>query len=129
MESLVSNLLGWVSSFFGNLYADAPVIWGSKYPAFLGELLLLIIVIDLVIFGWRPLVKKFFPKSYGAVDYAFGQVTNLIWLCVLDAFMIYIGGALGEAWGRFLGISTMIWSTVGVVALLLLGKLAVKRHR
>lgn len=129
MEDMVGGLIGSVSSFFAGMFANSPKIWGSQYPAFFGQMLLLIIVIDLVIFGWRPLVKKFFPGSYSQVDYVFGQLTNFIWLAILVGFLLYIGGALGEAWGKFVGISTMVWATLGVVALILLGRLATRKSR
>jgi hypothetical protein len=129
MEALLNSLIVFISELFGSMYAKSPAVWGSQYPAFLAQVLLLIVIIDLVIFGWRPLVRKFFPSAYGGVDYGFGQVTNLLWLVLLVGFMIYLGAELGEAWGKFMGISTMLWSTIGIVALLFLGRLVTKRSK
>lgn len=125
----IENLLSFISRLFGAMYQGAPLLWGSRWPMFLVEVLVLIGIIDLVIFGWRPLVKKLFPEAYSVVDYVVGQLVNAIAFVALAAFMLYLGAQLGVAWGTFLGISTMIWAVIVIVALLFLGRLIARRNR
>jgi len=127
VQDFVQNLLRGISTLFARMYEGSPALWGSKYWVFLLEVILLIIVVDLIIFGWRPLVKKFLPHAYSTVDYVFGQVVNILAFIVLVVFLFYLGAQLGAAWGTFLGFSTMIWATVGIIALILLGRLLMGR--
>jgi len=123
------NLLKSISHLFGAMYQGAPLLWGSRWPMFLVELLALIALIDIVLFGWRPLVRKLFPDAYSTVDYVFGQVVNAGAFLTLVVFTVYLGRQLGNAWGTFLGLSTMVWSVIAFVVLLFLGRLIARRSR
>lgn len=125
----LGSIVDSISSLFSAMYGGAPLVWGSPWPVFLVEVLGLIILIDLVIFGWRPLVKRLFPAAYSTVDYVFGQFVNALALIALVAFMIYLGGQLGDSWGTFLGISTLVWSVVAIVAIMFLGRLVARRMK
>ena len=122
MQNIIENLLQGIARFFGDLFRDAPLVWGSPYPVFFAELLLIIILFDFVIFGWRPLVRRFAPRRYSAVDYIFGLTVDLLAALALVAFDVYLGASLGDSWGRWLGISGLVWSTVAVIALLFVGR-------
>jgi hypothetical protein len=116
-----------IGALFSSMFEGAPLIFGSKYPFFFLELLAIIIVFDLIVFGWRPLVAKYAAKHYSAVDYIIGQVFNGLALVFLAIFTIYLGGQMGDTWGRWLGISGIVWLTVGIVAIIFLGRFATTR--
>lgn len=126
MQDFVQNLIEGIGSFFGSMYSGAPTLWGSKYPVFLLELLILIVVFDLIIFGWRPLVRRFLPDSYHAVNYYFAQSVNVLAFLVLVIFNFYLGAQLGDTWGSWIGISGLIWTTAAILAVMVLTRFLTK---
>jgi hypothetical protein len=118
VQDFVQNLIDGISAFFSGLYDGAPLVLGSKYPVFLLELLVIIVILDLFIFGWRPLVRKFFPDNYHSVDYYFAQSVNVMAFLLLVVFDFYLGAQLGDAWGTWIGISGMIWITVAILGVM-----------
>ncbi len=116
-----------IGSLFSNMYESSPVLFGSKYPVFFFQLLVLIVIFDLIIFGWRPLIRKFLPDYYQRIDYIFNQVVNGIAFVVLISVTFYLGGELSEVWGSFLGISGVIWLTLGIIAAIFLARFATTR--
>ena len=122
MQETIQSLIQLIGSIFSGMFENAPAIMGSKYPLFFVELLILIVIIDLVIFGWRPLVQKFAPDAYATVDYVFGQAVNALAFIVLVIFTFYLGGELGSTWGTFLGLSGIVWIAVGIIAVIFGGR-------
>ena len=128
MQEFVQDLIRGIGDIFSSMYNSAPAIWGSRYPVFFLELLLIIVVFDLIIFGWRPLVRRFAPGAYNKVDYYFGQSVNVLAFVVLVVFDFYLGAQLGAAWGNWLGLSGLVWATAAIVALLFLGRLLTRKR-
>ena len=122
MQELTQNLIQLIGNIFSGMFENAPEVMGSKYPFFFIELLILIVIFDLMIFGWRPLVRKFAPDAYANVDYIFGQTVNVMAFIVLTIFTFYLGGELGGAWGTWLGLSLVVWMTFGIVAIIFGGR-------
>jgi len=120
---VLQRLADLISRLVAAMYDRAPLVAGSRWPMFLVEGLVVIVLIDLVIFGWRPLIRRFMPAAYSTVDYVFGQFVNALAFLVLVAFLLYIATQLGTAWGTFLGLPTMIWSVIGFIALIFVGRL------
>jgi len=127
VQEFADNLMQSIGALFSTMFEGAPLVFGSKYPFFFLELLGIIIVFDLIVFGWRPLVSKYASKHYPTVDYIVGQVFNALALIVLVIFTVYLGGQMGDTWGRWLGISGIVWITVGIIAIIFLGRFATTR--
>ena len=127
MQEFIDGLIQSISAMFASMYNGAPLIFGSKYPFFFLELLAIIILFDIIVFGWRPLVSKYALKHYPAVDYIVGQVFNGLALVVLAIFTVFLGSQMGDTWGSWFGISGIIWITVGIVAVIFLGRFATTR--
>jgi len=127
VQEFIQDIIASISVMFASMYEGAPLMWGSKYPVFLLELLLMIIVLDLIIFGWRPLVKRYAPNSYSTVDYVLSQVFNIAGILVLVFVDILLGVEMGTTWGQWLGISGVVWFTAAIIAVIFLGRFATTR--
>ncbi len=124
MQDLVQDLIDGISGYFSSLFEGAPLVFGSKYPVFLLEVLLIIVIFDVVIFGWRPLVRRYLPDHYHAVDYYFAQSVNAIAFLLLVALDFYLGSQLGESWGSWIGISGLVWLTLAILGVMMLARFA-----
>ena len=122
MQDFLQSFIDSIAGLFSAMFEGAPMVFGSKYPVFFIELLIVIVLFDLMIFGWRPLVRKYLPEHYSDVDHIFGQVLNVLALIGLVIFTFYAGSALGDTWGTFLGLSGVVWITVGILAVIVLGR-------
>ena len=122
MEDLVQGIFSGFSGLFASMFDAAPMLWGSKYPMFLLFSLMLIIVFDLVVFGWRPLMKKYAPDAYGSVDYYFTQSMNVLALLMLVGLTFFLGAVFGDTWGVFLGLSGLVWMTAGTLVVIFGGR-------
>jgi len=122
VQESIQNLIQLIGSMFLGMFENAPTIMGSKYPLFFVELLILIVIFDLVIFGWRPLVRRFAPDHYANVDYIFGQAVNVLAFIVLVVFTFYLGSELGSTWGTWLGLSGIVWIAIGIIAVIFGGR-------
>lgn len=127
MQNLADSLVQTISALFSAMFEGAPVIWGSKYPFFFLEILAIIILFDLIVFGWRPIVSKYASKHYALVDYIVGQVFNGLALIALVVLTIYLGSEMGDTWGSWLGVSGVVWITIGIIAIIFLGRFATTR--
>ena len=72
------GLVESVTNLFAGFYSSAPEIGGTKMWGFFLFSLLFIAVLDVIFFGWRPLVKKLAPEAYPKVDHIVVNAFNVI---------------------------------------------------